>query len=229
MYQPHPDLPPIDIHEKIWHYFTLPKFLSLIGSSSLYLCRHDKFDDSFEGSMTKKDKAFFESKSVGIQGMDGDSLGCTYSNCWTRSEVEEYVLWKSYASLVDGIAVQSTVLRLISALDPKDKRVVYVSNVQYIDYDSDYSFKLTGGIANMIAPHFSKRSYFCAENELRAMYWDIDGRFDTSPEGLLFAVDLNELIETVYVAPSSPPTYLDTIEGLLQKYNLKKEVKRSGI
>lgn len=100
MYKQHPDLPPIDINQKIWHYYTLPKFLSLLSSSSLYLCRHDKFDDSFEGAMTKMDKAFFESKASGItERMQGDSLGCTYSNCWTKSDVDEYVLWSSYASL----------------------------------------------------------------------------------------------------------------------------------
>ena len=130
MYKQHPSLPPIDINQRIWHYYTLPKFLSLVSSSSLYLCRQDKFDDSFEGAMTKKDIAFFESKSAGMtSGMTGDSLGCTYSNCWTKADTDEYVLWNSYASLKDGVAVQSTVLRLISAFDPNDPRNVYVSNV----------------------------------------------------------------------------------------------------
>ena len=230
MYQGHPDLSPVDINEKIWHYFTLPKFLSFLSTSSLYMCRQDRFGDSFEGVMTKKDIAFFESKSPGMtQGLKGDAIGCTYSNCWTRSDVDEYVLWSSYASVTDGVAIQSTVLRLITALDPSDNRPVYVSNVQYIDYDSDYSFQLTGGIANMIAPHFSKRPYFMAEKELRAMYWDTDGRFNNTPEGLLFKVDLNELIEIVYVAPSSQPWYRAVVKELLVKYGLVKDVYFSSI
>ena len=74
MYYQHPDLPPIDISQKIWHYYSLPKFLSLLSTSSLYLCRQDEFDDSFEGVMTKKDVDFFESKSAGItKGMEGDA------------------------------------------------------------------------------------------------------------------------------------------------------------
>ena len=230
MYKQHPELPPIDIYQRIWHYYSLPKFLSLLSSSSLYLCRQDKFDDGFEGAMTKKDEAFFESKVSGItKGMKGDSLGCTYSNCWTKSDLDEYVLWSSYATLQDGVAIQSTVNGLITALDPEDKRPVYVSNVQYIDYEKDYSFRLTRGHANMIAPHFSKRPYFEAEKELRAMYWDTNGRFNNTPEGLLFKVDLNVLIETVYVAPYSMPQYRDVIEELMMKYDLNKEVKKSGI
>jgi hypothetical protein len=175
-------------------------------------------------------RPFFESKSAGVtKGMRRDALGCTYSNCWTRSDVDEYALWSSYASLKDGVAVQSTVLRLITALDPDDKRAVYVSNVQYIDYETDYSFQLTKGIANMIAPHFSKRPYFKSEKELRAMYWDTDGRYSSTTEGLLFKVDLNELIEFVYVAPFSMPQYRDIIEDLIMKYGLGKEVIKSGI
>ena len=81
----------------------------------------------------------------------------------------------------------------------------------------------------MIAPHFSKRPYFEAEKELRAMYWDTNGRFNNTPEGLLFKVDLNVLIETVYVAPYSMPQYRDVIEELMMKYDLNKEVKKSGI
>ena len=157
--------------------------------------------------------------------MQGDALGCTYSHCWTKSNVDEYVLWDSYASLTDGIAIQSTVLKLITALDPDDTRAVYISDVQYIDY----FFLLTGGIANMIAPHFSKLPNFSAEKELRAMYWNTEGRFNTTSEGLLFKVDLNELIVCVYVAPSSRPWYRDVIEDLLHKYGCLKVVKKSGI
>ena len=79
----------------------------------------------------------------------------------------------------------------------------------------------------MIAPHFSKRPYFGAEKELRAMFWDTDGRFNNTPEGLLFKVDLNELIENVYVAPFSQPWYRDIIHELIGKYGLEK--KRSPV
>lgn len=230
MYKKHPDLPAIDVNQRIWHYYSLSKFLGMISSSSLYLCRQDKFDDSFEGKMTNRDVAFFDHISPGFsQSMREDALGCVYSNCWTQSDVDEYVLWGTYASLRDGVAVKSTVLKLISALDEKDDRSVYVSGVQYIDYDKDFSFGMTGGKANMIAPHFSKRPYFASEKELRVMYWDTDGKFDNSPEGLNFKVDLDALIDSVYVAPSSYPWFSNVIQDILDRYGLKKEVIRSGI
>ena len=81
----------------------------------------------------------------------------------------------------------------------------------------------------MIAPHFSKRKYFESEKELRVMHWNTEGRYHNTEKGLLFKVDLNELIESVYVAPQSYPQYRDIIEELLTKYGLNKEVRKSGI
>ena len=230
MYIMHPDLPPIKLDEKIWHYFSLSKFLGLLRSSSLYLCRQDQFDDTFEGAMSKKDEAFFNQISPGMtNNMKGDTLGCFYSNCWTKSEVDEYVMWNTYASLKDGVAIQTTTLNLISSLDSTDNRHVYVADVQYIDYESDYTFRRTGGKANMIPPRFSKRSYFAAEKELRVLYWDTDGKFDSTPIGLDFKVDLNTLIDSIFVSPNSYPWFRDVVEEVLLKYGIKKEVKRSGI
>lgn len=61
------------------------------------------------------------------------------------------------------------------------------------------------------------------------MYWDSNGRFNNTPEGLFFKVDLNELIEKVYVAPFSKPWYRDIIQELIGKYGIEKKVLRSGI
>lgn len=196
MYTEHTYFSPIITTQKIWHYFSLSKFLGLISKSSIYLCRQDKFDDKYEGTMTKKDEAFFNSVSPDMcNKMKGDSIGCVYYDCWTKSDVDEYVLWSTYSSLKDGVAIQSSVGNLILSLDPKDKRHVYASDVQYIDYESDWSFVKTKGIANMLAPHFSKRSYFSAEKEFRVLYWDSQARYNSSPVGLDFKVDLNKLIE----------------------------------
>ena len=45
----------------------------------------------------------------------------------------------------------------------------------------------------------------------------------------MFKVDLNELIENVYVAPFSQPWYRDIIQELIGKYGLEKNVLLSGI
>lgn len=231
MYKTHQDLSEPDRGQTIWHYFSLAKFLYLIYNSSLYLARQDKFDDGFEGALSEKDIQYFDNINPGMaEYMKGDKVGCYYSNCWTKSDVDEYVLWSSYASLKDGVAVQSTVARLLKSLDAETEKDVYVSDVLYIDYSKDFTFKKTGGIVNTLAPHFTKRDYFQSEKELRIMYVKPTGNFKTSPEGIAVKVDLASLIETVYVAPFSFRWLPDVVRDILKKYGLPDVVvKKSQI
>lgn len=231
MYKEHLDLDKPDFHQRIWHYFSLSKFLGLIEKSSLYLCRHDKFDDSFEGGLSEMDKKYFESVHPGMhEYMTGDKVGCYYSNCWTKSDIDEYVLWNSYASLKDGIAVQSTVERLIASLNIKGEQDVYISDVLYLDYSKDYTFSKTRGQVNTLAPHFTKRNYFSSEKELRVMHVDTRGKFAFSPEGINIKVKLDALIERVYLAPFSYPWFADVISNIMKKYSLANiEVLKSSI
>ena len=221
MYKEHPDLAKPQMNQTIWHYYTLSKFLGMIDKSSIYLCRHDKFDDSFEGCLSAMDKQYFKGINPGMDKfLTGDRVGCYYSNCWTKGDVDEYVLWNSYASLKDGIAVRSTVEKLIASLEVEGERDVYISDVLYLDYAKDYTFKKTGGFVNTLAPHFAKREYFSSEKELRVMYVDSTGKFETSPEGVDIRVKLETLIEKVYVAPFSFPWLINVISNILEKYNL---------
>lgn len=221
MYQQHPELQQPNLDQVIWHYFSLAKFLGLLDKSALYFCRHDKFDDSFEGMLSEKDKQIFDSLQPGMsKNVVGDGSGCYYSNCWTKSKIDEYVLWKTYASLKDGVAVKTTVERLINSLDVSDKRLVYISYVLYIDYQNEYTFQKMGGVVNILAPHFTKREYFRSEKELRLMYVDWSGKFGTSPDGIEFKVDLRTLVEEVYVAPFSYDWLHDVLTHILKQFGL---------
>jgi hypothetical protein len=229
MYKEHPDLPRLDYSQTIWHYFSLSKFLGLISSSSLFFSRHDSYEDRYEGHLTKKDEEYFNKYSLDLDKTKADALGCVYSTCWTMAEQDEYVLWKSYATLQNGIAIKSSIERLIKSLDPNDEKIVYVSPIQYIDYDLDYSFAITSDFINMLAPHLSKRKYFSAEKELRALFWDHKAKFSSSPKGTYHKVDLDILIDCVFISPYSYPWFKDTISDLLKRYGINKCVKVSQI
>ena len=231
MYKVNPDIGEPDRTLKIWHYYTLPKFLSFLHTGSLYLCRHDKIGDGYEGQLSTKDKAFLSKFTSGIlQDVDSDKWGCSYSNCWTKSDVDEYVLWNSYSSLYDGVAIQSSIGNLIDSLDSSSLLDLYVSEVIYIDYDDDYTFRRSGGIANMIAPHFTKRKYFASEKEVRVMHYDPLAKFNESPCGLFAKVNSDVLISSVYVSPFSQPWFKEIVVELLGFYGLgHKTVNKSRI
>ena len=54
MYKTDPNVKtPNDATFHIWRYIDLTKLLSLLENKALYLCRADKLNDPFEGSITK--------------------------------------------------------------------------------------------------------------------------------------------------------------------------------
>ena len=161
--------------------------------------------------------------------MKCENLGCTFINCWIMSDTEQYLMWTAYSSIDEGIAIKTTVGKLIDSLDPNDKRSIYISDVNYIDYESQYTFDKTGGFANLLAPFFCKGKYFKQEKELRMIYsdYEIDSR---SPiEGVKFIVSLNNLIDEVWIAPKAKGWYEDVIKKELSLHNIKKPLKRSCI
>ena len=216
----------------VWHYFSLPKFIGLLESSELFFSRQDQFDDTREGRLSELDKQFLSKYPAGmVEHMESDKVGCYYANCWTLSESDEYVLWNTYASLFDGIAVKSTVGRIKEALDSKDERSVYIAKVQYYDEITGSTFNASGGIINLLSLAFSKRKYFNAEKELRLLFHDNDARLDdNSPRSVSFHVDLNKLIDSLYVAPKSYPWFKDAIAHMIELYGLTMiKVSKSSI
>lgn len=205
----------------VWHYFSLSKFIGLLESSKLYFSRQDQFDDSGEGRLSQSDKVFLSKYGSIAEHIESDEVGCYYANCWTASKSDEYVLWHTYASLTDGIAIKSTVGRIKKALDANDERGVYIAKVKYIDETKGSTFSVSGGLVNVLSLAFSKRKYFNAEKELRLLYHDDDARLnDESPVGVLFHVDLTDLIDSIYVAPKAYPWFENAIAHMLKLYGL---------
>lgn len=79
-----------DNDQIIWRYLSLSKFLDLLNRSELYFARSDKFNDSMEGSMTKKDEQIFDQYAEGLSTQVKNINGAAYINCWTKSDVELY-------------------------------------------------------------------------------------------------------------------------------------------
>ena len=209
---------------------SLSKFLSLINNEELYFARHDKFFDAQEGILSDPDKSFFDSKVPGISSrMKCENLGCTSINCWIMSDTEQYLMWTAYSSIDEGIAIKTTVGNLIDSLDLNDKRSIYISDVNYIDYKSQYTFDKTGGFANLLAPFFCKGKYFEQEKELRLIYnnYEIDER--NKIEGVQFKVSLDTLIDEIWIAPVARTWFEEIVKKELILHNIHKQVNRSCI
>ena len=223
----------------VWRYVSLAKFLALCGSRSLFLCRADLLSDTFEGS--------FSNASLQNHANDWGStfpanlvklmqwIPCrSFVNCWHVSNAESAALWKIYSGSESSVAVQSTIgtlQKLFPELMTKDgNTIVYQSirRVQYIDYRAEAPH-----INDLMGPLCYKRQAFRHEQEIRLIRQELP----TGPakdregscvqvgpppknQGIEVPVDLTELIDAVYLVPSSPKWFLNVVQEVMRKFDL---------
>ncbi len=146
-------------------------------------------------------------------------------------------MWKVYLKSNEGIAIQSREGGLHDCLRASGKEIL-VESVKYIDYETD-----SLPDAGLLTPFLHKRKSFEHERELRALFADNSALTEivtkdrkSRPGGISFAsglpipVDLDRLIERVFVAPTAPGWFQELVKSVLEKYDLKnKEVIKSSI
>ena len=130
---------------KIWRYMNFSKFAFLLNLEELHFHRVDDFGDPFEGTVPQ---AYHEVRDLDtddeelrkiyfkhMEDMGRRQRRYLFINCWHANENESAAMWSKYAPEGKGIAIKSTVGDLISAVS-KIKRRIYISKVNYIDFDS---------------------------------------------------------------------------------------------
>lgn len=174
-----------------------------------------------------------------------------YVNCWHINEYESAAMWKSYLKSDEGVAIQSSIRRLWLSL--KDTNgIVFAGKVKYIDYERDI---IPDG--SMLSPFFHKRKSFEFENEFRAVlrtpfFGITDGVLTIYPDrvipnrmkpedvmwtedrlgklGVNIPVDLDALIEKIYISPTAEDWFYDLVKSVSVKYGHdNKEVIRSSL
>jgi len=233
-------LPPPDT--PVWRYMSLAKLLAMLRTRSLFLTRADLFDDHFEGAFSEGSLRDFErdSGSAFPENLVKFSqwIPCSsYVSCWCASDVESVALWQIYARSEGALAVQSTVGTLQSlfpeVMTREGNTLVNqaVRSVQYIDYSTEHPF-----INDFMGPLCYKRRGFSYEQEIRVIRQELTSvprPTDDRPEGRAIQVgpppeqgginapvDLATLIESVYLAPSSPAWLLDVVGETLRRFDL---------
>lgn len=220
---------------RLWRYMDLSKFLYLL-SGELFFTRMDKFEDNFESTYPTFNKKIRELRytpmlkdNILLRNLNSDfelasqNLKRTsYACCWHMNNFESAAMWKLYLSSNEGIAIQTNINKLISSLRSEDKRI-YIGEVNYIDYENQYLPE-----DNLLNLLLYKRKSFDYERELRCIYTDFLEKKDDVP-GKDIKIDLNELIEKVYIAPYAPKYFKTVIEDVIYKYGYDFEVIQSDM
>ncbi|GIZ09443.1 hypothetical protein [Flavobacterium sp. UMI-01] len=210
----------------IWKYLDLSKFLELLLSRKLFMSRSDKFEDQYEGTFSEP--TYEEIKKLSTNNPDFLKYYKTHRekvaiSSWHINEYESFAMWQIFTQNSEGLAIQSTIGRLQNALKPEDTFQQYIGEVNYIDYKKEYI-----PFDDMFFPFLFKRKSFQYEREVRIIT-DVTANNITLNDGLKIQVDINQLIEKIYIHPKSENWYKNLVIQLVKQLGFDFTIEKSDL
>jgi hypothetical protein len=217
---------PEDNNTVVWKYLDLSKFLDMLFSQQLFMSRSDKFEDQYEGTFSEP--TFEEIKKIAANKPEFLDYYKSHRekvviSSWHINEYESFAMWQIFTKNNEGLAIQSTIGRLKEALQPENRVEQYIGNVNYIDYKKEYI-----PFDNAFFPFLFKRKSFQYEREVRIIT-DVSSHNISVNEGIKINVDLNQLIEKIYIHPKSENWYKKLVIELVSKLNFNIEIEKSDL
>ncbi|HEX9150770.1 MAG TPA: hypothetical protein VF842_01735 [Flavobacterium sp.] len=227
MYLSNPNIKlPEDPNTIVWKYLDLSKFLDLLLSQKLFMSRSDKFEDQYEGTFSEP--TFEEIKKLSIDNPEFLNFYKTHRekvaiSSWHINEYESFAMWQIFTQNSEGLAIQSTIGRLQQALHPETSFNQYIGEVNYIDYKREYI-----PFDDMFFPFLFKRKSFQYEREVRIISDVADNTIKIN-DGLKINVDINELIEKIYIHPKSENWYKNLVIQLVKQLGFDFCIEKSDL
>ncbi|QLC67684.1 hypothetical protein LPB248_15630 [Flavobacterium sp. LPB0248] len=227
MYLNNPNIKlPDDPDTIVWKYLDLSKFLDLLLSKKLFMSRSDKFEDQYEGTFSEP--TYEEIKKLAADNPEFLNYYKTHRekvaiSSWHINEYESFAMWQIFTKNNEGLAIQSTIRRLQKAVKPENNFDQYIGEVNYIDYKKEYI-----PFDDLFFPFLFKRKSFQYEREVRILS-------DTSKsdiklnDGLKINVDINQLIEKIYIHPKSENWYKKLVIELVERLGFGFEIEKSDL
>ena len=227
MYLNNPDIKlPENPDTIIWKYLDLSKFLDLLMSRKLFMSRSDKFEDQYEGTFSEP--TFEEIRKLSIDNPDFLKFYKTHRervaiSSWHINEYESFAMWQIFTQNSEGLAIQSTIGRLQESLHLENNYKQYIGEVNYIDYKKEYI-----PFDDMFFPFLFKRKSFQYEREVRIIT-DVKENKITLNDGLKISVDIDKLIENIYIHPKSENWYKNLVIQLVKQLGFDFNIEKSDL
>lgn len=217
---------PKDPDTIIWKYLDLSKFLELLLSKKLFMSRSDKFEDQYEGTFSEP--TFEEIKRLSTNNPDFLNYYKIHRekvaiSSWHINEYESFAMWQIFTQNSEGLAIQSTIGRLQNAVVTENNFTQYIGQVNYIDYKKEYI-----PFDDMFFPFLFKRKSFQYEREVRVIS-DVTKSNIKLNDGLKINVDINQLIEKIYIHPKSENWYKNLVIELVSKLGFDFTIEKSDL
>lgn len=249
MYKTNPDFrSPSNRNVKIWRYMNIAKYFSLLEKRSLYFSRADCLGDPFEGSLpsTKGQINLTEivKQELMSRGLPTDNITqihnfirrCSFVCSFHMNDYESAALWSIYTKAQQGVAIQSTFSRLCDCFNEYSANPIHIGMMNYIDYSKE----TIPILENAFLPLLHKRKSFEYEQEIRAaisfpkeLYPESSAatpiKFINPQRGLDIPIDLDILIEQIFVAPTTEKWIKELLISVTQKYGIDKPIEQSSL
>lgn len=217
---------PEDPNTIVWKYLDLSKFLDLLMSEKLFMSRSDKFEDQYEGTFSEP--TFEEIKKLSIDNPDFLNYYKTHRekvaiSSWHINEYESFAMWQIFTQNSEGLAIQSTIGRLQQSLITETNFEQYIGEVNYIDYKKEHI-----PFDDLFFPFLFKRKSFQYEGEVRIIT-DIGESDIKINEGLKINVNINQLIEKIYIHPKSENWYKNLVIQLVKQLGFDFTIEKSDL
>jgi len=215
-------------------YLDMPRFISFLKSSSLYLCRSDLFPDKFEGSFTvsvkeaignayKKNRIEYTYEKFKKELREG-----VFINCWSLGADDNMALWKLYGKTDDCVAITTTVAKLRTALGNfTGQGRLSLRKVEYIKHWKDPKIE--------VKPYSNVFKYktvgYAFENEVRIILDRFDQTFEATSkdEGVALPVNLGKFLRSVVVSPECSPWFKAVVQDIADKYGVICPIRNSSM
>ena len=212
----------------ISRYMDFTSFYSLLRNQTLFFKRLDRYTDKLEGQIFDETVVEFKAAILikdpdisidYLQKMADNHVENiktfrerTLSNSWNIGSEENYAMWKIYLrGSTEGVAIRTTVNKLISQLNLVPNKEFYSGKVYYEpihDYDT-----------NQFRVSTTKRKSYAYENEYRIL---ILHQFKygkpTIPKydlGVSVKIDVQETIEQIYISPFANGWFRSVVEDMI--------------
>ena len=217
---------PEDPDTIVWKYLDLSKFLDLLMSRKLFMSRSDKFEDQYEGTFSEPTyeeiKKLSENNPEFLDYYKSHREKVVVSS-WHINEYESFAMWQIFTQNNEGLAIQSTIGRLQKALKPEINYSQFIGEVNYIDYKKEYI-----PFDNLFFPFMFKRKSFQYEREVRIISDLAESNIKIN-DGIKIDVDVNQLIEKIYIHPKSENWYKKLVIELVSKLDYTIEIEKSDL
>jgi hypothetical protein len=238
--------PPQDRDACVWRFLDFPKFTSMLVTPILHFSSVAGLDDPYEGMHGVSPAGTDSTPWFGLPFSEvgsGGGLICrgpepdeeqivqavtelrkrTFTNCWHMNPNEPASMWAQYVPGGAGVAIRSTVGRLIDAFE-KCPHEVRLSEVMYIDHETE---SLIG--AYPLARFIRKRKSFEHERELRAII-DFDPHVGwREVSAVSVRIDLPQFITEVRVSPGAPRWFGELVVSLARTFGVSWPTRRSTL